>query len=219
VSTQQSKKYRALIRRTHDDIAGRIEERLGEFRGIWERGDDRELFIELVFCLLTPQSGARRSWRAVQNMLGKGHLFTGGFEEISGELNIVRFKNHKASYILEAREAFVEGGLSLKKILGGFTTSRDKRQWIAGNIKGLGFKEASHYLRNIGLGDDIAILDRHILRSMRYLGLIGEIPPSISPRIYLVLEERLARYAAKSGIPLGHLDFVLWFIETGDLFK
>jgi N-glycosylase/DNA lyase len=219
MSTYQSKKNIAAIRQIHREIAGRIEARMSEFRGIWKAGDDTKLFIELVFCLLTPQSGARRCWLAVENLLRNDCLFSGGFDDICGELNIVRFKNHKTSYILEAREAFLGQGKSIRKILQECGNIYSMREWIAGNVKGLGYKEASHYLRNIGLGDDIAILDRHILRNMYSLRLIDEIPNSISSRLYYDMEKRLCAYSKRIDIPLSHLDFVLWYKETGDIFK
>jgi N-glycosylase/DNA lyase len=219
MSTGLIKKRIAAVRSVYNEISDRIEVRLGEFNAIWRKGDDTALFIELVFCLLTPQSGARRCWQAVEALLNKECLFTGGFEPICRELNIVRFKNNKTNYILEARDVFMGQGMSLKKILGSIKDPMELREWLVNNIKGLGYKEASHYLRNIGLGESIAILDRHILRSMHSLGLIDEIPGSISPRRYCELEKKLQNFATKTGIPLAYLDFVLWYMETGDIFK
>ncbi len=204
----------------HGEIRERVEARLCEFRRIGESGDDRLLFVELVFCLLTPQSGARRCGRALDNLQASGLLLEGGFDEISRELNIVRFRNNKARYIIEARESFMSGDISIVKVLlshGGDT--RGMRRWIAGNVKGIGYKEASHFLRNIGKGEDLAILDRHVLRNMHLLGMIGEIPASISPSRYHELEDILEEFASGISIPLDHLDFVLWYRETGDIYK
>jgi N-glycosylase/DNA lyase len=218
MSTLRSKKIIEL-RRIYGEISGFVEARIREFQKIWASGNDTELFIELVFCMLTPQSGARRCWRAVENLLRDDCLFRGGFASICGELNIVRFKNHKTAYILEARNAFLEKGISIRGILNRCGSVQGMREWIAGNIKGLGYKEASHYLRNIGMGEDLAILDRHIVRNMHNLGLISAVPNSISPKLYRDLEERLRVYSKKIDIPMSHLDFVLWYKETGDIFK
>jgi len=43
-------------------------------------------------------------------------------------------------------------------------------EWLVKNLTGLGYKEAGHFLRNIGSGK-IAILDRHILRNLHALAL------------------------------------------------
>ncbi|HOT44855.1 MAG TPA: N-glycosylase/DNA lyase [Spirochaetota bacterium] len=219
MSTGSRKKRIEEILLVHNEISGRIQGRLDEFRRIWETGDDTALFVELVFCLLTPQSGARRCWQAVEILVKDDCLFGGCFEDICRVLNIVRFKNNKSSYILEARDFFMTKGNSLRRILCDLKDGAGRREWLVKNVKGLGYKEASHFLRNIGLGDSIAILDRHILRSMESLGLIEGIPVSLSPRLYFELEAKLRAFAVRVGIPLDHLDFVLWYMETGDIFK
>jgi N-glycosylase/DNA lyase len=204
----------------HANIAGAVEARLREFRSIWEKGSDKDLFIELVFCLLTPQSSARRCWRALENLMQKGFLFNGCFADICRELVIVRFKNNKTRYLLEAREIFFSPvSRSIRDMLHGCSDVMEMREWLSKNVKGMGYKEASHFLRNIGHGDDIAILDRHILKNMLYLGLINEIPKSLPPMRYRGMETILREYSKKVAIPLNHLDFVLWYKETGDIFK
>ena len=207
------------IKEIHVSIKDQIESRLKEFSRIWKKGSDRDLFIELAFCIFTPQSGARVCWRAVSSLLEKNLLFNGSYEEIRNEINIVRFRNNKAGYLIEAREKFVKGAECLRSCLDNQPSVFEKREWIVKNVKGIGYKEASHYLRNVGLGKDIAILDRHILRNMNHLGLIKNIPASISPILYREIELKLEKFAGKINIPLSHLDFVLWYKETDDIFK
>jgi len=86
-------------------------------------------------------------------------------------------------------------------------------------VKGIGLKEASHFLRNIGLGGDIAILDRHILKNLARLGVIQSVPPTLTSRRYLEIESSMKEFARSTGIPMDHLDFVLWYRETEDIFK
>ena len=87
------------------------------------------------------------------------------------------------------------------------------------NLTGLGYKEAGHFLRNIGFGEKIAILDRHILRNLHALGVIDELPESISNKRYLEIEKKMAEFAGRIHIPLDHLDLLLWYKETGEIFK
>jgi len=87
------------------------------------------------------------------------------------------------------------------------------------NVKGLGYKEASHFLRNIGLGEDLAILDRHILKNLALLGVIAEVPESPSKRLYLEIEKQMTAFSCKVGIPMGQLDLLLWYKEAGEIFK
>lgn len=203
-------------------IENDIRKRLQEFKRIWKEGDDRKIFMELAFCLLTPQSKAKVCWKAVERLAEKGVLFQGSAEEILEELNGIRFKDKKALYIVEVRKKFLDkGDIKIKNLLdellsnGVFFT----REWIVENIKGLGYKEASHFLRNLGFGEDIAILDRHILKNLKILGVIEEFPKSLSKRKYLTIENEMRKFSKYVGIPLDHMDLILWYKETGEIFK
>ena len=87
------------------------------------------------------------------------------------------------------------------------------------NVKGMGMKEASHFLRNIGFGGELAILDRHILKNLVAVGVIPEIPKSLSPKKYLAIESAMLEFSRSMGIPMDHLDIVLWYKEAGAIFK
>ena len=199
-------------------IKPEIEKRLDDFKKIWESGDNNDLFVELAFCLFTPQSSAKQCWRAVNLLLERNLLFDGHWEDIAAAINMVRFRNNKAKYLTEARNNFLCGN-SIKDCLCTCSSSIEKRDWLVKNVKGMGYKEASHFLRNIGLGQDLAILDRHILKNMLLLGVIESLPKTLSRKTYLELEERLRQYSTKIRIPLDHLDFVLWYREAGEVFK
>lgn len=200
-------------------IKPEIVKRISDFMKIWKDADNNALFTELAFCLFTPQSSARQCWKAVNILLQKDLLFDGGWEEISSEINIVRFRNNKAKYLVEARDKFCCSGTGLREYLDLNAGQIEKRSWLVKNVKGMGFKEASHFMRNIGIGDKLAILDRHILKNMKLLGVIEEIPDSITEKVYLELEKKLSEFSERSGIPMGHLDFVLWYKEAGEVFK
>ena len=86
-------------------------------------------------------------------------------------------------------------------------------------MKGIGYKEASHFLRNIGFGEHLAILDRHIMKNLKLLGIIDEIPISLTRKKYLEIEQRMVKFSKKVKIPMKHLDLVLWYKETGEIFK
>jgi len=216
---QKIKHHANEIKKIYSDIKPEIETRLDEFSKVWVKGSNRDLFIELAFCLLTPQSGARNSWKSINNLLEKKLLFNGNFNDISEELKLVRFRNNKTRYIIEAREKFSGRSNSLRVLLDEFDSIFGKREWLVKNVKGYGYKEASHFLRNIGFGQGIAILDRHILRNMALLEIIDEIPKSISSKLYIDFEIRLHTFSKMLKIPMSHLDFVLWYKETGDIFK
>ncbi len=81
----------------YSKIKSKIEKRLREFKEI-SKSSNHDIFCELVFCLLTPQSRAKICWQAVLNLKRKNLLLKGNKEEILKELKGVRFKNKKAQY-------------------------------------------------------------------------------------------------------------------------
>ncbi len=201
-------------------IQDEIESRLAEFDRIRKIGDDKAIFAELVFCILTPQSKARVCWAAVENLLDKNLLLNGERDQILGELHGVRFKYKKSEYVVEARDKLsIDGKIAIKPRISRFSDVCDAREWLVRNVKGIGYKEASHFLRNIGFGENLAILDRHILKNLRSLGVIEEIPDSLSRRRYLEIEREMMEFADRVKIPMSHLDLVMWYNEAGEVFK
>jgi len=204
------------IKRIHFSLQKDIQERLEEFR---LKKNDEEIFAEMVFCLLTPQSKARLCWHAVENLLKKNLLLKGDTHQIAKELKGVRFKYKKAGYIIEARNFFVKNDGAIKQRLEKFRDAKEAREWLVKNVKGMGYKEASHFLRNIGLGENLAILDRHILKNLNLAGVIQKIPNNLSKKNYIEIEEKMKKFAEKAEIKMSHLDLVLWYKETGEIFK
>jgi N-glycosylase/DNA lyase len=220
----KSGKYKQTItelKSLYRPIKGEIERRLGEFREVWKKGSDEDIFAELVFCLLTPQSKARSCDHAVSCLLEKDLVLRGNKMEIAKVLRTkTRFHNNKAGYIVEARELFEERSrMGIKKRIMELGDPEDVREWLVDNIKGMGLKEASHFLRNIGFGENLAILDRHILKNLVHLGVIPEVPKSLSKRIYLEIEKKMMKFSKEIRIPLAHLDLLLWYKEVGEVFK
>jgi N-glycosylase/DNA lyase len=197
-----------------------IHARLRDFRDVGRAGDDA-LFEELCFAILAIQSSARSSDAAVRGLSGAGLLRRGTEKEIAQFLqHRTRFHNHKATYIVRARERFFPGGgPRLRKALEAFGSSRDARGWLVREVDGFGYKEASHFLRNIGRGEDLAILDRHILRNLVRHRVIGRVPKSLTPKRYLAIEDRMRGFADHVGISLGVLDLLWWSRQTGEIFK
>lgn len=206
-----------------DELAAKqaaIRARLADFREVG-RGGDEALFEELCFSILAIQSTARSSDSAVHALVREGLLWTAGPEEMARFLrHRTRFHNHKASYIVRARERFfpAEGPL-LRSSLERFASPQEARAWLVAEVDGFGLKEASHFLRNIGRGEDLAILDRHILRNLLRHRVIRRMPKSLTPKRYLTIEMRLQRFAADIGVSVGVLDLLWWSRQTGEIFK
>lgn len=213
--------YLQEILKVYEKIGKDIDKRLKEFKEIWKNGSDEDIHAELSFCILTPQSKARNAWKAITTLRADGVLFIGDAQTISDYLNIVRFKNNKAKYLVELREKMKneKGEIITKQFFNSLPSTFEKREWIVKNIKGMSYKEAGHFLRNVGFGEDVAILDRHVLKNLVKLEVISEIPKTITPKLYLEIEEKLRVYCKEVGIGMDQIDLLLWYLEAGEIFK
>ncbi len=159
---------------------------------------------ELAFCISTANSSAK-SGLAFQNEFHKLGLVEDA-ELISRALKNsgVRFYRRKAEYIVGALKMFDEITDVIAK------DSSIARKWLIRNVRGLGWKEASHFLRNIGKRD-VAIVDRHVLR---WVGEMG-----FDSKKYAEVERFLGEVARKVGVSLAELDLLIWFDKTGMILK
>jgi N-glycosylase/DNA lyase len=181
-----------------------VDKRMQEFSRIPRKFND--LFCELAFCILAAGTSAELGIKTI-NHLG-GIIFNGTEKEIQKKLKeVYRFHTVRAGYLFNARESFKKINL----------TSNDVREQLTKNIKGLGMKESSHFLRNIGF-QDYAIVDFHIVDILTEHGLI-EKPKTMTPRKYLEIEGVLKQLAEKLDMSLGELDLYLWYKETGKVLK
>jgi N-glycosylase/DNA lyase len=196
-----------------------IERRLLQFRKTGKSGGCA-LFEELAFCILTPQSKALSCDEAIRELKETGLLFEGSAGEIAAVLSKkTRFHNKKATYLVQAREKFEQNGFAALKKATFSGTGQEARAALVKSVKGIGWKEASHYLRNVGRGNTIAILDRHVLKNLEKYGAISRLPKSLTPRRYLSIEKKMVEFCHMAGIPLAHLDLLFWSEETGRIFK
>lgn len=195
----------------------KIKSRLKEFENR-QKSNGKDIFAELCFCILTPQSKAVCCDKAICELKKSKLLFKGSKSDIAKKLKgLARFHNKKSEYIVSAREMFKNCRIFATGVKSGDVLK--KREWLVRNIKGLGYKEASHFLRNIGLGKGIAILDVHILRNLRRFKVIKEIPKSLSGKNYLMIENKMRDFSKKVNIPIEELDLLFWSGETGFIFK
>ena len=195
-----------------------IKRKLREFENVLKRSEER-VFSELCFCLCTPQSRAKICEEVICRLEKNRLLFNGNYNQILNSLKGVRFSKNKAKYIIKAREFFTKNGkLKIKDKIKDKDTW-ELREWLVKNIKGLGYKEATHFLRNVGLNKNLAILDRHILKNLVEFGIIKEIPKTLTRKKYFEIERKFQEFAEKIKIPLNELDLLFWSKETGEMRK
>lgn len=190
-----------------------IEEKMKEFEEL-RNGSNEDIFRELVFCLLTANFSAEGALRILSS-LGDG-IFTLSEEELTARLAELghRYPKRRAEFIVEARRLIP----MLKDLMASFRDERILREWLVKNVKGLGYKEASHFLRNVGY-KNVSIIDLHVLNLLLRFDLLRERPRSLSRRKYLEIESLLEDVARRTGTPLGELDLYLWYLETGKVIK
>lgn len=189
-----------------------IENRINEFENM-QRKDSICWFSELCFCILTANSSAESGIKAQKNISGK-EFCTYTFENLRDRLKSIgyRFYNKRAEYIVE-NQKYCD---NIKNNLLSLEDSNKRRAWLVSNVKGLGYKEASHFLRNIGYRD-IAIIDRHILNILYENGYITS--KKINAKKYIEYENILKEIAKKCGLDLAKLDLYLWYIKTNKVLK
>ncbi len=189
-----------------------IKARLKEFESV----PRTEYFYELSYCLLTPQSSAVNAGNAI-NELKRLNFQTRSINPepvLNNKSYYIRFHKTKAIRLLEMRNKYSEiEELLIKRI-----NPVEKREWLVENVKGLGWKEASHFLRNTG-HKNLAILDRHILRNLVRCRALQEIPKTLSTKEYLRIEKQFLDFAEKVSITMDELDLVFWCMATGKILK
>lgn len=188
-----------------------IQSKLKQFKSLSSPKLNNSLaYKEFLFCLLTPQSKAQSCWSAVLDLqkLSKEQWTLPNIRKILKSKT--RFHNTKAKRILNAPTTYKK----IKPLLKNKSlTTPQIRNELAKTVNGYGLKESSHFLRNIGLSkNQIAILDRHILRNLR----VSKIK---SPKHYLQVESLFLNYSRLMNKKPDVLDLVLWSKENGEIFK
>ena len=208
------------IKTAYSTRGAEIRARIKEFEAIWETGTDERLWEEMVFCFFTGGCSAKMGLRSIEAV--RPLLLNGNGAELADALRGKhRYPNARAGYIVASRE-FLQNhcGMRLRDKLQSFNNHLERRDWLVKEkgIKGLGYKEASHFLRNIGF-KGYAILDKHVLRSLAELEIIDDAKPPNTRLKYLTVENKLKKLAELTEIDFDELDLVLWSLKTGEILK
>ncbi len=168
---------------------------------------------EYLFCMLTPQSNAQKSWSAIQEIKKTKIINQAILEKILRTRT--RFYKRKTQYILKG----LKNWPIIQKELNKEVEPQALRNYLAEKVQGYGMKEASHFLRNIGKSkNQLAILDRHIIRNLMALGIITQDTIKNTTH-YKEIEQQFLTLAQKNNIPADALDMLFWSKETGKIFK
>jgi N-glycosylase/DNA lyase len=194
---------------------------------------ENKLLSELVLCILSSQEKYEVAL-AMMKSLRKENILRipknkSEFSEIKSEIkttlkNPVSFKSNekeysrrlrffvkKAEYIIDTLENIYLNNLTIKEILKQKNCIQETRKNIINYSCGLGPKQASMFLRNIGYYSEFAVLDKHVIDYMRIMGLtcVGDNNFS-NISAYQKIETKLKSYAETYNVNLLHLDLAIW---------
>ena len=211
-----------LIISTYDSQYDLINKKISNFEKIIARNDSKEIFHEMIFCILAAGTSAKLAETASETLKEDDFFIKANEREVISKLKkCYRFYNVRGKYIVQTREFIIsEYGFNFKKLFNSFNNKILLRNYIATNksFKGLGMKASSHFLRNIG-HNSLAILDFHILDIMREHKLIRFSLKSLNMKRYLHIEKILKDFSQEIKIDLARLDLILWYMKTGTVIK
>ncbi len=197
-----------------------IRKKLGEFENMIKNAPEEAIFEELVFCIFTAGTSAKMGLNAisaVRSILPRADEY-----ELSAKLRgVYRFPNVRSKHVIHTRDYLArEYGLRLRSLLLSFEDPAKRRDFLALNkdIKGIGFKEASHFLRNVGFRG-YGILDKHILQCLFELGITQSAQAPHSRSKYIEIEDKFKRFTKKNGFDFDEMDLFLWSEKTGEILK
>lgn len=183
------------------------------------KNHDYNLFEELCFCILTANTSAEMGMKAIDKI--RDLLINGNAEEMTKKLEgVYRFNNLRPAFIAHTRE-FLNNSINFKlkeKIESLKDYPDELRDFFVENVKGFGYKESSHFLRNIGF-KGYAILDKHILNSLIEFNIVDEVKMPLNKERYKELENKLRMFSNEIGIPMDELDLLLWSRKNGRILK
>lgn len=203
----------------------------------WSGREESQLWYELVACLLGSRVSFELAQASARSLYSSGvlnHASPGRviprysemvFSVLSEPVRVesccgstrqirYRFPRARAEGIARtAEQIYCSAAKSIRSILEESCDSRHARRSVVEASHGVGAKQASLFLRNIGYSNDVAILDSHILRYMRIVGITERTLTSVSGiGAYEQLESDLCSYADDLGFPVWCLDTAVWIV-------
>jgi len=211
------------IKKIYNTNKAMFEDRLSSFRKVWADGDDLKIFEELCYCICTPREKAENALNAINSLTDNNcELLTNGdYDKIDEVLcrNGIALHPKKATRIINNRAMFYPN--TKKKLIEkyNFDNIMEVREGLVRDVAGFGFKEASHFLRNIGFGSNLAIIDRHIKKQLEKYEVIKKGSTINTKKQYYKIEEKIIKFAKEIEMPIDFLDMVLMYSENKEIIK
>ncbi len=199
----------------YNENKDKIKKQLKSFENNFKNSNDEKIFKELCFCILSSGVGPKIAENSLLKI--ENELWDGTSEEIIKLLEGVHKFPAKASYLVTTRDYLKsEHDFKIKSLISEFKDKNERRDFFANNknIKGLGYMQGSHFLRNLGF-KGYAILDRNNIKSLYELGLLSEPNQPSTRKRYLETEKIMEDFAKEINIDIDELDLLLWLRKRG----
>ncbi|MCB2212992.1 hypothetical protein KQI52_12840 [bacterium] len=196
----------------------------------WSKMPEDALWRELVACILGSRVRFEIAYSAVERMdkrqLFREHRRSSHFAQFERDITNALFENGsvkkterypffrvRANQIRRAAEWLYQNNGTLGSFLQNSHGVRAARRQLAAEVSGLGPKQASLFLRNIGYADHVAVLDIHVLTYMSWVGLT-ETPVKSIPTVrkYEALEDIFIEHAYSYGYTPNRFDLAVWVV-------
>jgi len=195
----------------------------------WSDATEERLLFELILAVLGSQNRYEVALRFSEEIQKNGLLKsqTKSVDEltieiqdilskalkIDGKFTKYRFPNAKAKYIAYDL-LYLQSCGGLKSLFAQTDNIANVRAFFVKEIKGMGPKQSSHFLRNVGYSNEFAVLDVHILRYMHIQGIIEETYTKAIGTLkqYEKLEALLIDFLKYMKYPIGFVDQAIWIV-------
>lgn len=201
------------------DVYSVLDERISVS---WKKNSEDDLWRELVFCILSSRVRFETVQATIERMddmcllsRPRGNTQFDQYEENTmTALSIgYPFYRIRANQIRRTAEHLYSPRGSILELLNSANDVRSARRLLAAEVVGLGPKQASLFLRNIGYAKCIAVLDVHILTYLSWVGLVESSLKSV-PTLgkYEALEESFIQHAYSLGFSPDQFDLAVWIV-------
>jgi len=124
-----------------------------------------------------------------------------------------RYPKRAAKHIAESFCNIEEKYGSLTDMVGAMNAPSDLRRELIYLCPGIGPKQSSHYVKNIGFTDNVAILDRHILNYLKLTDDVDICAKQVSKiDKYEEIERRFIDKVSKFNHAVSVVDQSMWFV-------
>lgn len=183
----------------------------------WQTSDEDSLWRELIASILGSAVSFEQAYRAL-SALDAGGLTSPPTEQNIYQAQLLtclqrvgyRFPVSRSSHIAETAQRIYGTKRTLRTLLLEYSDPMAARRHLISLCLGLGPKQASLFLRNIGY-KDFAVLDRHLLSYLRFMRLIDENIYTASSLVkYERLEQLAEENALRLSLSLAEFDLAVW---------